>query len=253
MTAANFDDIFGSGEFDQEENTYTREFLGFEAGGTRNVLDFMTLWEHANRQGYDVTPYPNGTSKDLEIQNGNIDVYIENFSDGRTSLKIEFDEDIDDIEAYMKGSVDQWLGEIIRREQKAYRAAVNYVHNILPSEAREKDLTERELLSEKLDFPNGDSLSRFHEEYRSGMPSDVGMNYASEFELWPWEAGQENLSDLPGKMPMSDEIENPDKRPRNELYQRMYITALVEEAGEKYGVEDEISQKWMDYVDAGFS
>lgn len=253
MSIANFDEIFGPGEFDNEENSYEREFLGTEAGGTHNVLDFMTLWEHANRQGYDVTPHPNGTSKDLEIQNGNIEVYVENFSDGRTTLEIDFDEDIDNVEAYMRGSVDQWLGEIIRREQKAYRAATNYIHNILPEKAEEEGLTERELLSEKLDFPKGGSLSRFHDEYRSGMPSDVGMSYAAEFELWPFEDGEMNRSDLPGKMPSADEIEDPELRPRNDLYQRMYLTALVEEAGEKYGVEDEVSQKWMDYVDVGFS
>jgi hypothetical protein len=257
MTFANFDGIFGPGEFDDEENTYEREFLGVEVGGSRNVLDFSTLWEHANRHGYDVTPHPNGTSKDLEINRSNMDVYIENFPDGRTALKIDFDDSIRDVEAYMRGSgdnhsVDQWLGEIIRREQKAYRAAANYVHNVLPKKAEKEGLTEREVLSEKLDFPKGGSFSRFHDEYRSGGPSDVGMNYASEFEIWPWEAEDENLSDLPGKMPMSDEIENPDKRPRNDLYQRIYLTALVEEAEERFGVDERVRQKWTDYVDMGF-
>lgn len=187
-----------------------------------------------------------------------MDVYVENFPDGRTALRIDFDESIENIEAYMRGSgdnhsVDQWLGEIIRREQKTYRAATNYVHNVLPGKAQKEGLTEQELLSEKLDFPKGGSFSRFHEEYRSRGPSDVGMNYASEFELWPWETDEEKLSELPGKMPMSDEIENPDKRPRNDLYQRMYLTALVEEMGEKYGFREDVAQKWMDYVDSGFS
>lgn len=258
MSSTDFDKIFGPGEFDDEENTYQREFSAVEAGGSRNVLDFSTLWEHANRHGYDVMPHPNGTSKDLEINRDNMDIYVENFPDGRTALKIDFDESIRDVEAYMRGtgnnhSVDQWLGEIIRREQKAYRAATNFVHNVVPKKAEEKGLTETELLSEELDFPKGGSFSRFHEEYRSRGPSDVGMNYGSEFEIWPWETEEEHLSDLPGKMPMSDEIQNPDKRPRNDLYQRMYLTALVEEMGEKYGVKEDVSQKWLDYVDLGFS
>jgi hypothetical protein len=253
MTFANFDEIFGPGEFDDEENTYEREFLGTEAGGRRNVLNFKTLWEHVNRQGYDVTPHPNGNSKDLEIKNGKIEVYVENFSDGRTALEIEFDDDIDDVEAYMSSSVDQWLGEIIRREQKAYRAATNYVHNVLPEKAKEEGLTERELLSKKLDFPNGGSLSRFHDEYRSGMPSDVGMSYAAEFELWPFEDGDMDRSDLPGKMPTGDEIDDPELRPRNDLYQRMYLTALVEEAHDRFGLDDEVTEKWAEYVDMGFS
>lgn len=258
MNFANFDDIFGPGEFNDDENTYEREFLGTEAGGTRNVLDFSTLWEHANRHGYDVTPHPNGTSKDLEISRSKMNVYIENFSDGRTSLKIDFDESIDDIEAYMRGSgdnnsIDQWLGEIIRREQKAYRAATNYIHNVLPKKAEDEGLTERELLSDRLDFPKGGSLSRFHDEYRSGGPSGVAMNYASEFELWPWELEEENLSDLPGKMPMSKEVQDSDLRSRNDLYQRKFLEAVVEEAADVYGVENELQNKWLEYVDSGYS
>lgn len=258
MTSANFDEIFGPGEFDDEQNTYEREFLGVEAGGSRNVLDFSTLWEHANRRDYDVKAYPNGNSKDLEINRGNMDVYVENFPDGRTSLKIDFDESIRDIEAYMRGSgnngsVDQWLGEIIRREQNAYRAATNYVHNVLPRKAEEEGLNERDLLTRKLDFPNGGSLSRFHEEYRSGGPSDVSMGYASVFELWPQELGADDLSDLPGKMPMSKEVQDSDLRPRNDLYQKMYLTALIEEAENRFGVDNQVREKWTDYVDMGFS
>ncbi|MFB6174527.1 MAG: hypothetical protein ABEJ87_00950 [Candidatus Nanohalobium sp.] len=258
MSTANFDEIFGPGEFDNEENTYEREFLGVEAGGTRNVLDFDTVWEHANRHGYDVTPHPNGTSKDLQINRGNMDIYVENFPDGRTSLKIDFDDSIDNLEAYMRGSgnngsVDQWLGEIIRREQKAYHAATRYLHNILPGKAREEGLTERQLLSRQLDFPKGGSLSRFHDEYRSGMPSDVAMSYAAEFEVWPFEKDESRRSDLPGKMPYRQELEDPGLRPRNDLYQRKFLESLIREAEDVHGVEDELRGKWMDYVDVTYS
>lgn len=248
-----FDEIFGPGEFDNENNSYRREFKGFEAGGTRNVLDFNTIWEHSNRQGYDIEPYPNGNSRDLEVENGNINFTVENYSDGKTVLEMDFEDKITDIEAYMKQSVDQWLGEIIRREQKAYRAATNYVNRFLPEEARKKDLSESEVLERDLDFSGGDSLSRFHEDYRSGPPNDISLSYASEFELWPFEKASMDSSDLPGKMPSGDEQENPDLRPRNDLYQRKFLEAIIEEAGQEYGVDEEIQRRWMKYVDTGFS
>jgi len=247
-----FEEIFGPGEFDNEENRYERTFPSVDAGGTQHVLDFNTLWEHANRRGYDVEPSPNGSSKDLKIENGKIEAYIQNMSDGRTNIKIDFDDEINDIEAYMEASVDQWLGEIIRREQKAFRAATNYVHNILPEKASEQGLKELEVLEKDLDFPNGSSLNRFHEEYRTGGPNDLGMNYAVEFEVWPFEKGIDR-SDMPGKMPSADEINDPELKARNDLYQRKYIDSIVKEAVEEYGGNKNIRAKWLDYVDAGFS
>lgn len=248
-----FDEIFGPGKFDNQDNTYRREFPGVEAGGTRNVLDFDTLWEHSNRRGYDVTPYPNGNSRDLQIENGKIEASVENFPDGRTVLELDFDDEINDIQAYMEASVDQWLGEVIRREQKAYRAATNYVHNILPRRAEEEGLPELEVLEQDLDFSQGESLSSFHEEYRNGQLNDIGLSYASEFELWPFEDGDMDRSDLPGKMPSADEMEDPELRSRNDLYQRRFLEAVVEEAMNKYGKEDDMQDRWMNYVDLGFS
>lgn len=248
-----FEDIFGSGEFDDDDSSYNTEFLGVEAGKTRNVLNFETLWEHANRRGYDVGAFPNGTSKDLEIENGNISIYVENFSDGRTALEIDFDDEVDDVEAYMKASVDQWLGEIIRREQKAYRAATNYVHNVLPEKAEEKDISPDLLVEKHLDFPKGDSLSRFHDEYRSGAPGEIGINYAAEFELWPFEKDEMNRSDLPGKMPIADEIKNPDLKSRNDLYQRIFLETVVEEAIQEYDLDTDMREEWLEYVDTAMS
>ena len=253
MTLLNFEEIFGPGEFNREENKYRREFPGTEAGSSRNVLDFDTLWEHANRKEYEVTPHPNGNSKDLEIKNGNMHIYVENFSDGRTSLQIDFDEEIDNLEAYMRASVDQWLGEIIRREQKAYRAATNYVHSVLPEKAKDEGLSEMELFRRDLDFTESDELSRFHDDYRNGPPNDIGLSYAFEFELWPFETADMDRSDLEGRMPSGDETDDPELRSRNDLYQRKFLETAVEEAVEEYGPDKSVQRRWIDYVDTGFS
>lgn len=247
----NFDEIFGPGNFDDENKRYEREFLGTETGKTRNVLDFSTLWEHAKRHGYEAIPYPNGDSKNLELKNSKMDIEIQNFSDGRTALSIDFDEDIDNIEAYMRNSVDGWLGEIIRREQKAYQAATNYVHNVIPRKAEERGLTEKELLSNQLRVSRG-NLAQFHENYRRGPPNDLGMSYAAQFELLPFQESEMDRSELKGRMPAADEVEDPELRSRNDLYQRMFLEAVVEEAIGQYDLGDDFRESWLEYVDAGF-
>ncbi len=256
MAFANFDEIFGPGEFDDDENTYEREFPGVEVGRTRSVLDFDTLWEHANRRGYDVTPYPNGGSKDLEIQNGNIDVFVENFPDGRTALSLDFDESIRSVEAYMRGSggngsVDQWLGELIRREQKAYEAASRYVHSTMRQVAESEDLSPEEVLVR--DLEDIGSAAGFHEAYREGSPNHLTNEWASEFELEHDQDSDMRRSDLPGRMPFADELDDESLRSRNDLFQRIYLESVLVEADDVYGLDEDVRSQWLEYVDVTYA
>lgn len=246
-----FDSIFGPGEFNEDEGTYTREFPGVEAGDTRNLLSFKVLKEHSGRHRSDFDPWPNGTSKDYELEKSNMTASIENFSSGLTTLKIDFSEDIEHLESYMEGSVDQWLGEIIRREQKAYRAATHYVHSMLPDKAEEEGTKPDKILEQELE-ELGDSIGDFHDFYRQKTPNDLAMNYATEFELWPHQDADMNRSDLPGKMPAADEIDDPELRERNDLYQRLYLEAVVEEADETFGISEKLKQQWLDYGDISY-
>ncbi|MFB6115351.1 MAG: hypothetical protein ABEK04_03585, partial [Candidatus Nanohalobium sp.] len=202
MASPDFDEIFGPGEFNEEEGTYRREFPGVEAGGTQNVLDFQVLKEHAERRNQEFTPLPNSNSKNAVIDKSGVTAEVENYSSGKSVLELDFDEDNNSVEGSMKSWVDQWLGEIIRREQKAYQAATRYVHDILPDKAEEKGLDESDVLEKELEF-SGESLTGFHEAYREGWPHDLAVNYAMEFELWPFQDAEMDRSDLPGRMPIT--------------------------------------------------
>lgn len=251
MASPDFDEIFGPGEFDEEEGTYRREFPGVEAGDTQNVLDFEVLKEHAERRGQEFTPLPNSNSKNAVIDKSGVEAEVENYSNGKSVLKLDFDETTSSVEGSMRGWVDQWLGEIIRREQKVYQAATRYVHDILPDKAEEKGLEESEVLEKELEF-SGENLTGFHEAYREGWPHDLAVNYAMEFELWPFQDAEMDRSDLPGRMPITDELEDPDKKARNDLYQRKYLEAVVKEASEEYDLSDDLRESWLEYVDTTY-
>ncbi len=246
-----FDEIFGPGEFDEEENSYRRVFPGFEAGGTQNVLDFATLLEHSRRHGHSLELFPNGNSKDLEIENGDITVEVENYPDGRTELGVEVEKDVEDLESYLEKPLDQWLGEIIRREQKIYRASTDFVYRILPEKAAEENIDEIEALERELDGIGG-HMADFHSAYRNRSPVGMTARYGMEFELWPFESFDMDRSKLPGKMPYGDELDDSNLISRNDLYMKRYLQSLVEMALDEYGRNRGLEHMWLEYVDSGF-
>ena len=209
------------------------------------ALDFDTAVEHLQRNGYETTVSPNGSTEDVHAEKNGKTFHISSHHDDATEITFMMDVDsIEEPESYVEKVYDRIIGELMDREEKLQTATANYVDNFL-------DEAEDPVRKLENDFQiAGDSTQEIVSNYFGDMaPTDLFMNYAAQFEL---HAGQEvsgERNEMPGQMPLSDAKSRMDSKQRNSHYLRRFMKNVLEEADQKYGLSEDLKDYWMDLAD----
>jgi hypothetical protein len=75
-------------------------------------------------------------------------------------------------------------------------------------------------------------------------PSDLGINYAVHFELYPGETADQDLTELEGKMPLTDALGGQSKRERDSLYLKRFLGKVLEKTDERKEISGELEEYW---------
>lgn len=212
-------------------------------------LDFETVIHHLRRNGYDVDISPNGQSLDAEAEGETKHVDISCLQDDAVQVEFSIDieeaeeirgQEIDDPEAYVEHVYGQIFDELVEREKKLEKASQNYVSKIsgYPNtiERLESDFQK-----------HGDDAEEIIESYFGSMrPSELGLAYALQFELYPGETVENERRNLEGKMPLHDTFKDEDIEDRNRLYFQRYLEKVLEKTDEQQEISDELRDYWQD-------
>jgi|GEM_PF-2009682 len=222
-----------------------RAFFPREGAVDSPAIDFDTVVEHLQRNGYNMVVSPNGATKDVHGEKNGKNLHISSHRDGRAEVTFLIDvEGINAPEPYVKKVYEQAVGELMERENRLQNAAENYIENFL-SEADDP--------IQKLQYEfdaSGETTQEIVSNYFESMrPTDLIMNYAAQFELMPHESAEDERRELRGKIPLADSLEDEGLRQRNAYYIRRFLKTVLEQADQSYGLNDELKEYWMELTD----
>ena len=213
-------------------------------------LDYDTTIQHLRRNGYDVNPFPNGGSRDVEAYDDIKEFDISVLEDDAVQVQFSMDieeaekrrgESIDNPEAYVEKVYGQIVGELVEREKKIERASENYVSNLFES-------SDDPISNLESDFQrHGDTAEEIVDSYFGDMrPSELAMTYSVHFELHPGESIDNERRNLKGKMPVHDALRDDDARDRDALYFQRFLGKVLEKANERQEVSEDLKNYWQD-------
>lgn len=248
-----FEDIFKQAKFEVEngEATFEKEFLPVKVGEkAQPVLGVDTLLEHVKRRNYNVDISPNGFAKDIKAEKNGKTITYSQYQNG--NVEINFSMELDDIEnpeSYVTRVMDRIMGELVRREQKTMQGATNYVQNVLPKVAERQNISPQEALTQQLEYM-GDNKTEIVQNYLTGdkRTTELGAQYAALFEILPFNDAETNRSEMKGRMPLADILNNPELESRHNNYMTKFLRSTTEETLSKYGRNEELEQKWLEMV-----
>ena len=219
------------------------------SGNSISPLDFDTVVRHLRRNGYDVEVSPNGGSRDVtgddEVKNFDISELNDQAYQVRFSMDIgeaerRRDEQISNPEAYVESVYSQIVDELVEREGNLERASQSYVSKVF-----EQDDPVGQIESDFM--KHGDDAGEIIDSYFGDMrPSELALAYAVHFELHKGESVDNERRNLPGKMPLHDALRDEDARDRDSMYFGRYLEKVLQKAGERTELTDELKQYAQD-------
>ncbi|MFB6180268.1 MAG: hypothetical protein ABEJ93_00160 [Candidatus Nanohalobium sp.] len=54
--------------------------------------------------------------------------------------------------------------------------------------------------------------------------------------------------EVSGRIPYADELEDPEKESRSDIYRQKYLESVLKKAGEEYGLSEELSEKALNLL-----